>query len=169
MSRKTIFKLFTVLTFGLIILGFSSCGGGDSEEENKDKIVVDPVEEEKETTPEDVLRSQLVGTWEFQEATASDGTKLPKTTVEQLENLINQLTGSETDIETLSFTDSKVNGMEYTVEGNKLILAGAGNLNNILLEVKDINEENLTLYVQVGIIVTVKATILYKKLQQTGN
>lgn len=173
MNRKYLLHMLAVLTFGLITLGFSSCGGGPDEDENN-PVVVNPDEKEKENTTEeqkdptaeDELRSKLVGTWEYQEATAADGTKVPKQTIDQIGGFIKQLTRTDISIDKLTFTDSSVNGTDYTVEGNKLILKGTENSSTLQIEVKDVNEENLTLDVTASLLVALKVTILYKKQQE---
>lgn len=165
MSRKSLFQLFIVLSLGLIALSFTSCGGDDPEKENIIEPEETPVEEPKEPTAEELLRSKLAGTWVFEEATYADGTKVPKQTIGQIESGINQLIKSEIDIETLTFEGTKINGTEYTVEGNKLILAGTENSKSLTIEVKDVTEEFLTLDAQVSLLVTLKITILYKKQQ----
>ena len=109
------------------------------------------------------LIKRLQGTWEYQEATAADGTKVPKQTIDQLGSFIKQLTSTDISIDRLTFTDSKFNGTDYTVEGNKLILKGTENSNTLQLVVKDVNEENLTLDVTASLLVTLKVTILYRK------
>lgn len=179
MSRKHLLQIFAVLALGLLGLGFASCGDNDPEE---DDIVVpiDNSDDEKDgtddgedgtddgeddITPNDELKAKLLGTWVFQEATAADGTKLPKTTLDQLVSLTNQLLNTNLDIETLTFTDTEVNGTKYTVNGNKLVLTGSGNSQNSIFEVKEVTEEFLTLDMEVSLIVTLKATILYKRQQ----
>ena len=72
---------------------------------------------------------------------------------------------SEIIVKDVSIRTMKVNGTDYTLEGNKLILAGTENTKSLTIEVKDVTEEFLTLDVQVTFLATLKATILYKKQQ----
>lgn len=129
---------WSLLTFVMLVMlsvGFTSCGGDDDDDD---------------ITSGSELVDQLQGTWQFQKGTETVmgmTITMDRSSLNEIKKSMEQMMGSKVEIwdETLSFSGSKVNGVNYRLEGNKLILDGMDAMDGISIYVKSVTPSTLVL------------------------
>ena len=129
---------WSLLTFVMLVMlsvGFTSCGGDDDDDD---------------ITSGSELVDQLQGTWQFQKGTETVmgmTITMDRSSLNEIKKSMEQMMGSKVEIwdETLSFSGSKVNGVNYKLEGNKLILDGMDVMDGISIYVKSVTPSTLVL------------------------
>ncbi|MBO4893160.1 MAG: hypothetical protein J5502_11195 [Prevotella sp.] len=119
----------------MLSAGFASCGSDDDD----DKI-----------TGGSELVDKLQGTWQFQKGTETlmgMTITMDRSSLSEMKQSMEQMMGSKVEFwdETLSFSGSKVNGVNYTLKGNELILDGMDTMDGISISVKSVTSSTLVL------------------------
>ena len=131
--------LWSLLTFVMLVMlsvGFTSCGGDDDDEIGG--------------ASGNELVDKLQGTWQFQKGTETVmgmTITMDRSSLSQIKNSMEQMMGSRVEFwdETLSFSGSKVNGVNYKLDGTKLILDGMDAMDGISISVKSVTSSTLVL------------------------
>ena len=73
---------------------------------------------------------------------------IDRSSLSQMKSSLEQMMGARVEIwdETLSFSGSKVNGVNYKLNGNKLILEGMDAMDGISISVKSVTSSILVLH-----------------------
>lgn len=128
-------NVLSFLTFVLVVFlstGFISCGSDD-----EDNSVVSSEE----------LVSKLQGKWEFYSGTETImgiTITMDKSSLEEMKSMI----GSDFQIwdETLEFRGYKVNGVDYSLENDKLLLEGMDVFDGFTITIKSLTSSTLVLH-----------------------
>ena len=135
MEKKNYLHLLTIIMVAVLSVGFVSCGSDDDDDVLSGSELVD----------------KLQGTWEFQKGTETvmDMTiTLNRSSLSEMKKSMEQMMGTRVEFwdETLFFSGSKVNGVNYTLDGNKLILDGMDAMEGISISVKSVTSSILVLH-----------------------
>ena len=112
MNKKNyLWSLLTIVMLAVLSVGFVSCGDDDDDEITGGSELVD----------------KLQGTWQFQKGTETVmgmTITMDRSSLSEMKKSMEQMMGTRVEFwdETLSFSGSKVNGVNYKLDGNKLIL-----------------------------------------------
>ena len=134
MKKKVLLNWFVILIAGMISVCFVSCNKDDSED----------------ITNSSELVEKLQGTWQFQKGTETVmgmTITMDRSSLSQMKKSMEQAMGSRVEFwdETLSFSGSKVNGVNYKLDGKKLILDGMDAMDGISITVKSVTSSTLVL------------------------
>lgn len=134
-KKDFLWSLLTLVMVAMLSLGLSSCGDDDDE---------DDIASGSE------LVDKLQGTWQFQKGTETVmgmTITMDRSSLSEIKKSMEQMMGSRVEFwdETLSFSGSKVNGVNYTLDGNKLILDGIDAMDGISISVKSVTSSTLVL------------------------
>ena len=118
----------------VLSVGFVSCGNDDDDDITGGSELVD----------------KLQGTWQFQKGTETVmgmTITMDRSSLSQMKKSMEQKMGSKVEFwdETLSFSGSRVNGVSYKLDGNKLILDGMDAMEGISISVKSVTSSTLVL------------------------
>lgn len=96
------------------------------------------------------LVDKLQGTWEFSKGTETMmgmTITMDRSSLKEMKKSMEQMMGSKVEFwdEILSFTGNKVNGVNYTLKGNELILDGMDAMDGISISVKSVTTSTLVL------------------------
>lgn len=96
------------------------------------------------------LIDKLQGTWEFSKGTENVmgmTITMDRSSLKEMKKSMEQMMGSKVEFwdETLSFSGDKVNGVNYTLKGNELILDGMDAMDGINISIKNISSSTLVL------------------------
>jgi len=133
-KKNYLWSLLTLVTMAMLSLGLSSCSNNDDDD----------------VTSGSELIEKLQGTWQFQKGTETMmgmTITMDRSSLNEIKKSMEQMMGSKVEIwdETLSFSGSKVNGVNYKLEGNKLILDGMDVMDGISIYVKSVTPSTLVL------------------------
>ena len=134
-KKDYLWSLLTLVMVAMLSLGLSSCGGDD---------------EEDDVTSGSELVDKLQGTWDFRKGTETVmgmTITMDRSSLKEMKKSMEQMMGSRVEFwdETLSFSGSKVNGVNYKLDGNKLILDGMDVMDGISIYVKSVTPSTLVL------------------------
>ena len=124
-----------MIMVAMLSVGFASCGSDDDDDE---------------ITGGSELVDKLQGTWQFQKGTETVmgmTITMDRSSLSEMKKSMEQMMGSRVEFwdETLSFSGSKVNGVNYTLKGNELILDGMDAMDGISISVKSVTSSTLVL------------------------
>lgn len=132
--EKRFFNLMTIMMVAIVSVSFVSCS-----KDNDDGFLLDTE-----------LVNKLQGTWEF-----SNGTEvvmgmtitMDRSSLGQIKATMEQALGERVEFwdEILVFNGSKLNGVSYKLNGNKIILDGIDETDGIKVYVKSITSSTLVL------------------------
>ena len=122
------------MMLAVLSVGFVSCGDDDDDEITGGSELVD----------------KLQGTWQFQKGTETVmgmTITMDRSSLSEMKKSMEQMMGTRVEFwdETLSFSGSKVNGVNYKLDGNKLILDGMDAMEGISISVKSVTSSTLVL------------------------
>ena len=135
MNKKNyLWSLLTIMMLAVLSVGFVSCGDDDDDEITGGSELVD----------------KLQGTWQFQKGTETVmgmTITMDRSSLSEMKKSMEQMMGTRVEFwdETLSFSGSKVNGVNYKLDGNKLILDGMDAMEGISISVKSVTSSTLVL------------------------
>lgn len=134
MKRKNYLNLLTIMMVAMLSIVFVSCSKDDDENNVSSSELID----------------KLQGTWEFQKGTEKVmgmTITVDRSSLSEMKKSMEQMMGSRVEFwdETLSFSGSKVNGVNYKLDGNKLILDGMDAMEGISITVKSVTSSTLVL------------------------
>lgn len=135
MNKKNyLWSLLTIVMLAVLSVGFVSCGDDDDDEITGGSELVD----------------KLQGTWQFQKGTETVmgmTITMDRSSLSEMKKSMEQMMGTRVEFwdETLSFSGSKVNGVNYKLDGNKLILDGMDAMEGISISVKNISSSTMIL------------------------
>lgn len=154
MKKSRYLHLLTIMLVAMLSIGFVSCGD----------------DEDDEITGGSELVEKLQGTWQFQKGTETVmgmTITMDRSSLSQMKSSMEQMMGSKVEFwdETLSFSGSKVNGVSYKLEGNKLILDGMDDMKGISISVKSVTSSTLVLREEISMEgIDLSADIEYMKI-----
>ena len=135
MNKKNyLWSLLTIMMLAVLSVGFMSCGDDDDDEITGGSELVDKIQ----------------GTWQFQKGTETVmgmTITMDRSSLSEMKKSMEQMMGTRVEFwdETLSFSGSKVNGVNYKLDGNKLILDGMDAMEGISISVKSVTSSTLVL------------------------
>lgn len=132
--KKRLFNLMAIMVVAIVSVSFVSCSKDDDDGFSSDTELV----------------NQLQGTWEFSKGTEvvmGMTITMDRSSLSEMKKSMEQTMGSKVEFwdETLSFSGSKVNGVNYKLDGNKLILDGMDAMEGISISVKSVSSSALVL------------------------
>ena len=135
MIKKNYLHLVIIMMVAMLSVGFASCSSDDGDSTPNGQELVD----------------KLQGTWQFTKGTEKVmGTTITmdRSTLSEMKRLMEQMMGTRVEFwdETLSFYGNQVNGVNYTLKGNQLILDGMDAMAGISISVKSISSSTLVLH-----------------------
>ena len=154
MKKSSYSHLLTIMLVAMLSIGFVSCGD----------------DEDDEITVGNELVEKMQGSWQFQKGTETVmgmTITMDRSTLSQMKSSMEQMMGSKVEFwdETLSFSGSKVNGVSYKLEGNKLILDGMDDMKGISISVKSVTSSTLVLREEISMEgIDLSADIEYMKI-----
>ena len=134
-KKNYLLSLMAMIMVAMLSVGFASCGSDDDDDE---------------ITGGSELVDKLQGTWQFQKGTETVmgmTITMDRSSLSEIKKSMEQMMGSRVEFwdETLSFSGSKVNGVNYTLKGNELILDGMDAMDGISISVKSVTSSTLVL------------------------
>lgn len=134
-KKNCLLSLLAMIMVAMLSVSFASCGSDDDDDE---------------ITGGSELVDKLQGTWQFQKGTETVmgmTITMDRSSLGEMKKSMEQMMGSRVEFwdETLSFSGSKVNGVNYTLKGNVLILDGMDAMDGISISVKSITSSTLVL------------------------
>lgn len=134
-KKNYLLSLMAMIMVAMLSVGFASCGSDDDDDE---------------ITGGSELVDKLQGTWQFQKGTETVmgmTITMDRSLLSEMKKSMEQMMGSRVEFwdETLSFSGSKVNGVNYTLKGNELILDGMDAMDGISISVKSVTSSTLVL------------------------
>lgn len=134
-KKNYLLSLLVMIMVAMLSVGFASCGSDDDDDE---------------ITGGSELVDKLQGTWQFQKGTETVmgmSITMDRSSLSEMKKSMEQMMGSRVEFwdETLSFSGSKVNGVNYTLKGNELILDGMDAMDGISISVKSVTSSTLVL------------------------
>ena len=134
-KKNCLLSLMAMIMVAMLSVSFASCGSDDDDDE---------------ITGGSELVDKLQGTWQFQKGTETVmgmTITMDRSSLGEMKKSMEQMMGSRVEFwdETLSFSGSKVNGVNYTLKGNVLILDGMDAMDGISISVKSITSSTLVL------------------------
>ncbi len=133
--KKNYLHLLAIMMVAMMSVVFVSCG------DDNDDV---------HTTGGSELVDKLQGTWQFQKGTETVmgmTITMDRSSLSQMKQSMEEIMGSKVEFwdEVLSFSGSKVNGVNYKLDGNKLILEGIDAMDGISISVKSVTSSALVL------------------------
>ena len=134
MKKNYYLHLLAIFMVAMLSVGFVSCGDDDDDDVTSGIELVD----------------KLQGTWKFQKGTETImgmTITMDRSSLSEMKRSMEQMMGSKIEFwdETLSFSGSMVNGVNYKLDGNKLILDGMDTMDGISIFVKSVTSSTLML------------------------
>ena len=134
--------LLAIIMVAMLSVGFISCGDDDDDENGG--------------SSGNELIDKLQGTWQFQKGTEKVmgmTITMDRSSLSEMKKSMEQMMGSRVEFwdETLSFSGSKVNGVNYKLDGNKLILDGMDAMEGISISVKSVTSSTLVLREEISL------------------
>ena len=136
-KKDFLWSLLAIVMAATLSVGFVSCSSDDDEDGGNGASGSELVD-------------KLQGTWQFQKGTETVmgmTITMDRSSLSQMKSSMEQMMGSKVEFwdETLSFSGSKVNGVSYKLDGDKLILDGMDAMDGISISVKSVNSSTLVL------------------------
>ena len=133
-KKNYLLSLLTMIMVAMLSVGFASCSSDDDDEIIGGSELID----------------KLQGTWQFQKGTETVmgmTITMNRSSLSEMKKSMEQMMGSRVEFwdETLSFSGSKVNGVNYTLKGSELILDGMDAMDGISISVKSVTSSTLVL------------------------
>lgn len=135
MKKKNYLHLLTIIMVAMLCVVFMSCSKDDDDDSN---------------VSGSELVDKLQGIWEFSKGTETVmgmTITMDRSSLKEMKKSMEQMMGSKVEFwdETLSFSGNKVNGVNYTLKGNELILDGMDAMDGISISVKSVTSSTLVL------------------------
>ncbi len=126
--------MMTIMVVAIVSVSFVSCGNDDDEDYSSNSELV----------------NKLQGTWEFSKGTEvvmGMTISMDRSSLSQIKATMEQALGERVEFwdEILVFNGSKLNGVSYKLNGNKIILDGIDETDGIKVYVKSITSSTLVL------------------------
>lgn len=134
--KRNVFNFMAMFFVAVLTLGFTSCGDDDDDDSNGSGGQWGNV-------PAEVLQN-LQGTWDFYSGTSTTMGYTANLSRADVEEIGRQMNFSFWDL-TMTFTSSTVNGVRYSVQGDKLIIEGADVVEGFDIRIKSLTESTLVL------------------------
>ena len=136
MKKKSYLHLLAIMMVAMMSIGFASCSSDDDDENGG--------------ASSSELINKLQGTWDFQRGTETVmgmTITMDRSSLSEMKKSMEQMMGTRVEFwdETLSFSGSRVNGVNYTLDGKKLILDGMDAMDGISISVKSVTSSKLVL------------------------
>lgn len=136
MEKKGYLHLMAIMMVTMLCVGFASCSSEDDDDNGG--------------SSGSELIDKLQGTWQFQRGTETVmgmTITMDRSSLSKIKQSMEQMMGSKVEFwdETLSFSGSRVNGVNYTLDGKKLILDGMDAMDGISISVKSVTSSTLVL------------------------
>lgn len=134
MKKKSYLHLLAIMMVTMLSFGFASCGSDDDDDISGGSELVE----------------KLQGTWQFQRGTETVmgmTITMDRSSLSEMKRSMEQMMGSKVEFwdETLTFSGTKVNGVNYKLDGNKLILDGMDAMDDISISIKSVTSSTLVL------------------------
>lgn len=134
--KKSLLRLLAIFMVAMLSVGFASCGNDDDDDNG--------------TSSSSELVNKLQGTWEFQKGTEilmGMTITIDRSSLSQIKAQMEKNMGERVEFwdETLTFNGFKVNGVNYTLDGRKIVLEGIEESDGITVTIKSINSSTLVL------------------------
>lgn len=134
MRKKNYLHLLAIIMVALLSVGFVSCGSDDDDDIPGGSELVD----------------KLQGTWQFSKGTETVmgmTITMDRSSLNEMKKSMEQIMGTRVEFwdETLTFSNSKVNGVNYKLKGNELILDGMDSMSGIRIVIKSLSSSTLVL------------------------
>lgn len=141
MKKSSYLHLMAIMMVAMLSVGFVSCGSDDDDDD---------------ITGGSELVDKLQGTWQFQKGTETVmgmTITMDRSSLNEMKKSMEQMMGSKVEFwdEILSFSGNKVNGVNFTLKGNKLVLEGLDSMNGISISVKNVSSSTLVLHEAISI------------------
>ncbi len=135
MKKKSYLHLLAIMMVAMLSFGFASCGSDDDDDD---------------ISGGSELVEKLQGTWQFQRGTETVmgmTITMDRSSLSEMKRSMEQMMGSKVEFwdETLTFSGTKVNGVNYKLDGNKLILDGMDAMDDISISIKSVTSSTLVL------------------------
>lgn len=136
MEKKGYLHLMAIMMVTMLCVCFASCSSDDDDDNGG--------------SSGSELIDKLQGTWQFQRGTETVmgmTITMDRSSLSQIKKSMEEMMGSKVEFwdETLSFSGSRVNGVNYTLDGKKLILDGMDAMDGISISVKNISSSTMIL------------------------
>lgn len=134
MKRKNYLNLLAIMMVAMLSIVLVSCSKDDDENNVSGSELVD----------------KLQGTWQFQKGTETVmgmTITMDYSSLKEMKKSMEKMSGSKVEFwdETLTFSGTKVNGVNYKLDGNKLILEGMDAMDGFDISVKSVTSSILVL------------------------
>lgn len=135
MKKNSYLHLLAIVMVAMLSIGFASCSSDD---------------DDNDISGGSELVEKLQGTWKFQKGTETVmgmTITMDRSSLSQMKKSMEQMMASKVEFwdETLSFSGNRVNGVNYTLKGSKLILDGMDAMDGISISVKSVSSSTLVL------------------------
>lgn len=135
-KKDFLWSLLTFVMLAMLSVGVTSCG--------------DDNDDDDEIMSGSELVDKLQGTWQFQKGTETVmgmTITMDRSSLSEIKKSMEQMMGSKVEFwdETLSFSGSRVNGVSYKLDDNKIILDGMDAMDGISIAVKSVTSSTLVL------------------------
>lgn len=142
MEKKGYLHLMAIMMVTMLCVGFASCSSDDDDDNGG--------------SSGSELIDKLQGTWQFQRGTETVmgmTITMDRSSLSQIKKSMEEMMGSKVEFwdETLSFSGSRVNGVNYTLDGKKLILDGMDAMEGISISVKSVTSSTLVLREEISL------------------
>lgn len=136
MEKKGYLHLMAIMMVTMLCVCFASCSSDDDDDNGG--------------SSGSELIDKLQGTWQFQRGTETVmgmTITMDRSSLSQIKKSMEEMMGSKVEFwdETLSFSGSRVNGVNYTLDGKKIILDGMDVMDGISISVKSVTSSTLVL------------------------
>jgi len=133
--KKNLLRLLAIMMVAMLSVGFASCSNDD---------------DDNGTSSSSELINKLQGTWEFQDGTENImgmTITMDRSSLSQIKAQMEQSMGERVEFwdEILTFSGSKVNGVNYKLDGRKIVLEGIDESDGITVSIKSISSSTLVL------------------------
>ncbi len=144
-KKYYLWSLLTIVMMVMMNVGFTSCSNDDEEENGTGG-----------GSSNSEFVNNLQGTWQFQKGTETVmgmTVTVDRSMLSSIKSSMEEMLGSRVELwdETLIFSGSKLNGVSYKLEGNKLILEGMDAMEGINIYVKSVTSSTLILHEEISL------------------
>lgn len=133
--KKLLLNWITIMVVAILSIGITSCSKDEDDDGNSSSTE---------------LVNKLQGTWQFSKGTENMmgmTITLDRSSLSQLKSQMEQIMGERVEFwdEALTFSGSKLNGINYKLDGRKIILDGIDESDGITVSVKSVTSSTLVL------------------------